>query len=63
MQPALRVLNRYGLGARSGEVAAVRDPREWLAAQLEGPPPSLRDQSLPVVEAAGDALREVRVAQ
>ncbi|MBX3173014.1 MAG: DUF1800 domain-containing protein [Gemmatimonadaceae bacterium] len=33
-------LNRFGLGARPGEAARHRDPRGWLLAQLEGPPPA-----------------------
>jgi uncharacterized protein (DUF1800 family) len=32
--------NRFGLGARRGELrAAAGDPRGWLLAQLDGPPP------------------------
>jgi uncharacterized protein (DUF1800 family) len=27
-------VNRFGLGARPGELASVRDPRDWLMAQL-----------------------------
>ncbi len=34
--------NRYGLGARPGDLAAIgSDPRGWLVAQLSGPPPLL----------------------
>ena len=34
--------NRFGLGARPGELAAVgADPRGWLRAQLRGAPPQL----------------------
>ena len=34
--------NRFGLGARPGELARVApDPRGWLAAQLHGGAPSL----------------------
>jgi uncharacterized protein (DUF1800 family) len=41
MMPALRALNRYGLGARPGEARRLDDPRGWLQAQLHGPPPLL----------------------
>jgi uncharacterized protein (DUF1800 family) len=39
--------NRFGLGARPGEIAACAgDPRGWLAAQLQGPPALLSDPGL-----------------
>jgi uncharacterized protein (DUF1800 family) len=39
--------NRYGLGARPGELALIApDPRGWLDAQLAGGPPLLEDPSL-----------------
>jgi uncharacterized protein (DUF1800 family) len=39
--------NRFGLGARSGELAACAgDPRGWLEAQLKGPPPIIADPAL-----------------
>jgi uncharacterized protein (DUF1800 family) len=39
--------NRFGLGARPGELAAVeKDPAGWLKAQLEGAPPVIEDASL-----------------
>jgi uncharacterized protein (DUF1800 family) len=39
--------NRFGLGARPGELATVeKDPAGWLRAQLRGPPPVLKDTSL-----------------
>ena len=39
--------NRFGLGARPGELAACAgDPRGWLEAQLKGPPPSIADPAL-----------------
>jgi uncharacterized protein (DUF1800 family) len=31
---AISALNRFGLGARPGDLASVHDPREWLAAQI-----------------------------
>jgi uncharacterized protein (DUF1800 family) len=39
--------NRFGLGARPGEMAAcAADPRGWLEAQLKGPPPVIGDPGL-----------------
>jgi uncharacterized protein (DUF1800 family) len=39
--------NRFGLGARPGEIAACAgDPRGWLEAQLRGTPPVIRDPGL-----------------
>jgi uncharacterized protein (DUF1800 family) len=39
--------NRFGLGARPGELAAIgADPRGWLLAQLRGGPPTLADPDL-----------------
>ena len=39
--------NRFGLGARPGELAAIeKDPPGWLRAQLEGRPPDLRGEGL-----------------
>ena len=40
--------NRFGLGARPGELAGCAgDPRGWLEAQLKGPPPRIPDPALP----------------
>src|SRR5580692_12879297 len=39
--------NRFGLGARPGEIAACAgDPRGWLEAQLKGAAPVIRDPGL-----------------
>ncbi len=39
--------NRFGLGARPGELGAIGgDGRDWLRAQLESPPPRLTDAQL-----------------
>ena len=39
--------NRFGLGARPGELAGCAgDPRGWLEAQLKGPPPRIADPAL-----------------
>jgi uncharacterized protein (DUF1800 family) len=50
--------NRFGLGARPGELAAVeRDPQRWLRRQLEGKPPVLAGEGLkPSAETLGQAL-------
>src|SRR5580700_9730975 len=46
-QAAVIATNRFGLGARPGEIAACADdPRGWLAAQLKGPPLVIRDPEL-----------------
>jgi uncharacterized protein (DUF1800 family) len=38
--------NRFGLGARPGELARIGNAPDWLRRQLEGPPPVLADASL-----------------
>jgi uncharacterized protein (DUF1800 family) len=50
--------NRFGLGARPGELAAVeRDPDGWLRAQLKGRPPVLAGEGLvPSSQTLGEAL-------
>ena len=63
MNPALRALNRFGLGARPGEADALGEPREWLMAQLDEPPPLLDDPSLPTAEDLSEAIRALREAQ
>ena len=63
MNPALRALNRFGLGARPGEADALGEPRAWLMAQLDEPPPLLDDPSLPTAEDLSEAIRALREAQ
>src|SRR5688500_17119037 len=63
MNPTLIALNRFGLGARPGEPARVRDPKAWLEGQLAGPPPLLDDPSLPNAAALASAIRGLRQAQ
>lgn len=49
LQPATAAIaaNRFGLGARPGELALVgSDGREWLRAQLSGAPPAIVDAQL-----------------
>src|SRR5690242_11763370 len=50
--------NRFGLGARPGELAEVeRDPQGWLRRQLKGKPPILTGDGLePSAETLGRAL-------
>ncbi len=60
--------NRYGLGARPGELADVaRDPRRWLDAQLTGGPPLLNDPQLrgsaDILSEAFEIQRERRAAR
>lgn len=58
--PALRALNRFGLGARPGERARLRDPRGWLLAQLEGGAPLLDAPAGASPDELGTALRAMR---
>jgi uncharacterized protein (DUF1800 family) len=51
--------NRFGLGARPGDLDAIGgDGRDWLRAQLKGPPPALTgDQLRPSFEILAEGLR------
>lgn len=61
MDPTLRALNRFGLGARIGERDGVDAPREWLRSQLDGPVPAPEgDADLGEVS---DTLTELRAAR
>jgi uncharacterized protein (DUF1800 family) len=62
MDPTLRALNRFGLGARRGERRNIGDARQWLRAQLDGSAPSLAPPSGVTPDAIGDALRLIRMA-
>lgn len=54
--------NRFGLGARPGELVAIeKDPAGWLQAQLEGKPPVLGDASL--APAAATLARALELRQ
>jgi len=56
LDPVIAV-NRFGLGAAPGELAAVGgDPRGWLAAQLKGPAP--RSMQLEALAPSEQALKE-----
>lgn len=63
MNESLRALNRFGLGARPGEAARLSDPKAWLHGQLQGDPPPLRGSSLPTLEEAGQANRDLQQNQ
>ena len=57
--------NRFGLGARPGELASMAgDPRGWLSAQLKGAPPEVAEAGLrgsaDVLAEAIDLRRDVR---
>jgi uncharacterized protein (DUF1800 family) len=60
--------NRFGLGARPGDLDRLGgDPRGWLRAQLQGPPPVIAGPelkgSVEVLREAGELLRERREAR
>ena len=60
--------NRFGLGARPGELERIgRQPREWLAAQLSGPAPRLADAELrssaEILAQGLEVRRELRAAR
>jgi uncharacterized protein (DUF1800 family) len=53
--------NRFGLGARPGEIeACAGDPRAWLEAQLKGPPPVIQDPGLQSTAAMVTAIDKLR---
>jgi uncharacterized protein (DUF1800 family) len=62
MDPALRALNRFGLGARRGERRKIGDARQWLRAQLDGGAPALAPPGGVTATTIGDALRAIRMA-
>ncbi len=62
MNTVLRALNGFGLGARPGEQAQVRDPRGWLRAQVSGGAPVLREPAEATFSAIGAAIADFRAA-
>ena len=60
MDPSLRALNGFGLGARVGERAKTRDSRGWLRSQLKGGAPVLRAPAEATPEALTAAIRAFR---
>ena len=61
MDPSLRALNRFGLGARRNERRSVSDPRNWLRAQLDAGPPTMRAPEGASPGNVGEALRGLRM--
>jgi uncharacterized protein (DUF1800 family) len=61
MDHSLRALNRFGLGARRDERRPIGDPRNWLKAQLDGGPPTMRAPEGASPGEIGDALRGLRM--
>jgi uncharacterized protein (DUF1800 family) len=60
MNVTLRALNRFGMGARTGERQRISDARGWLKAQLDGGPPLLRASEATSPPAIADAVRALR---
>lgn len=61
-------VNRFGLGARPGELGSLgADGRGWLRTQLQAPPPQLADAQLrssaDILSEALDLRREIRAAR
>ncbi len=63
MDPALRALNRFGMGARIGERRALPDARKWLEDQLRPDNALLPADGLPDAAAVIAATRRVQEAQ
>ncbi len=60
MNPTIRALNRFGLGAHVGERRRIDDPRGWLRAQLQGGAPDLRAPAEATPAAIAEAIRAFR---
>jgi uncharacterized protein (DUF1800 family) len=63
MNPTLRALNGFGLGARIGEGQHLRDPRGWLRAQLDGGAPVLAPPAEGTADRIADALGAFRTGR
>ena len=61
MNPTLRALNGFGLGARAGERQRIGDARGWLRAQLQGNAPLLNAPPESGSSAIADAIRAFRM--
>lgn len=61
MNPTLRALNGFGLGARAGERRRVGDPRGWLRSQVQGDVPVLDAPAEGSTTAIRDAIRAFRM--
>lgn len=62
MDKALRALNRFGLGARTGERGKLSDPQAWLRSQLKGVPPAIDTPDVATGKAITETLRAFREA-
>lgn len=62
MDTALRALNGFGLGARPGERASIRDARAWLRSQLKDGPPLIKTPAEATPDAIAAAIHEFRRA-
>jgi uncharacterized protein (DUF1800 family) len=63
MDATLRALNGFGLGARVGERQQLRDPKEWLRAQLDGDGPLLAPPTQASPDRLADALGAFRTGR
>lgn len=64
MNEKLRALNRFGLGARFGEVDELRAPRLWLHDQVDaGRADSAALERMPLLDEIGGAVVALRTAQ
>ena len=63
MNKSLRALNRFGLGARIGEAAKIKDPRGWLRQQLRSEAAKADKPSVPTFEQITSLLQETQRAQ
>jgi uncharacterized protein (DUF1800 family) len=62
MNPTLRALNGFGLGARPGERRRLRDPQGWLRQQLAGGAPLLPPPAAATPSAIAGAIAAFRTA-
>jgi uncharacterized protein (DUF1800 family) len=60
MDPRLRALNGFGLGARVGERERIADPRGWLRTQIDASAPVVDAPPGASPEAIGEAVRGLR---
>ncbi len=58
MNDRLQALNRFGLGARIGEVDRIDDPRAWLLAQVSGDGVGLPGAELPEISRVTQRQRQ-----
>ena len=63
MNEKLRALNRFGLGARFGEVHELRTPRGWLHEQIDAGRADSSAEGLPPLDEIGGAVVALRTAQ